>query len=188
MTRRVDRYLLRVVCLVGAVTLLGLALAACGSSSISGLGTPSTAGGGGGNPSQTSVNPLGTTGTTAPGGNGGTTSGGTLDSALVGDWVEESNEMTGDCEDIDGFTFDGTGDFSFSEDPENDNCAAVETYGQWSTNSDTLVLDSESSNCGSSCDQFLGTVDWTYQVTSQTLTLCAPGESSGCITYEADDN
>jgi hypothetical protein len=125
------------VCLAGAITLLGLTLAACGPSTLSGLATPTTAGGGGSNPTQTSANPLGTSGTTTPGGNGGTTSGGTLDSALVGDWVEESDEMTGDCEDIYGFTFDGTGDFSFSEDPENDNCATVVTYGQWSTNSGT---------------------------------------------------
>jgi Lipocalin-like len=170
---------MRGTCLVGVV--IGLGSAACSSG---GLPTP---GAGGGNPSQTS-NPLGSSGTVKPGGNGGTTPGATLNGALVGNWVEESDEMTGSCENINGFSFDSGGQFSFSEDPENDNCATVETSGQWSTAGSTLVLDTESSNCGPSCSQFLGTVDWTFQVTSVTLTLCAPGETSGCITYEADDS
>lgn len=172
---------------VGALAAAGAALAACGPSDGS---VTSPSGGESTNPSRTS-SPSGPTGSTPPKTGTGPSSSvptGSHDEALVGNWVEESSEMTGECEDIDSFSFGDNGSFTFAEDPENDNCAGVETYGQWATEAGTLALDTESSNCGQSCSAAYGTVDWSYQVTNLTLTLCTPGTTTGCVTYEADNS
>ena len=172
---------------VGALIVAGVVLAGCGPSS--GPGT-TRVGGGSTNPTQT-TRPTGSTGTSTPGSNttpSSSASTGSLDEAVVGNWVEESSEMTGECQNIDSFSFGGNGTFSFAQDPENSDCAGVETFGQWRTQGHTLALDTETSNCGESCNPAYGTVDWSYQVTTLTLTLCAPGTTSGCVTYESDNS
>jgi hypothetical protein len=172
---------------VGALIVAGVVLAGCGPSK--GPGT-TPVGGGSTNPGQT-TRPPGSTDTTTPGSNTAPSSSaptGSLDEAVVGNWVEESSEMTGACQDIDSFSFGANGTFSFAQDPENSDCAGVETFGQWRTQGNTLALDTETSNCGESCNAAYGTVDWSYEVTTLTLTLCAPGTTSGCVTYESDNS